>query len=66
METAPTPRTDRIELFTGERSAWRDVGPPGTVDTLEIPRVFLSADGQSHVYTYVRLLDELFLVDGLK
>jgi hypothetical protein len=57
---------ERIDVSSGERSAWREVGPAGVVGALGIPRVFLSADGQSYVYTYVRLLDELFLVDGLK
>ncbi len=62
----PASVIDRIEIATGERSAWKQVGPRDTVGTLGIPRVFLSADGESYVYTYVRLLDELFLVDGLK
>ncbi len=43
-----------------------EVGPPGSVGTLGIPRVVLSADGRSYVYTYVRILDELFLLDGLR
>ena len=62
----PASAIDRIDLSTGLRSAWKEVGPPGSVGALDIPRVFLSADGQSYVYTYVRLLEELFLVDGLK
>ncbi len=62
----PASVIERIDVSTGERSAWREVGPAGVVGALGIPRVFLSADGQSYVYTYVRLLDELFLVDGLK
>jgi hypothetical protein len=62
----PASAIDRIELSSGQRSTWKEVGPPTMVGTLGIPRVFLSADGQSYVYTYVRLLDELFLVDGLK
>ena len=53
---------DRIEA-TGEL-AFREVPPGG--GGAGIPRVFLSADGMSHVCTYVRLLDELYLVDGLK
>ena len=62
----PASVIDRIDLATGERAAWSEVGPPGAVGSLGIPRVLLSADGESYVYTYVRLLDELYLVDGLK
>ena len=39
---------------------------PETGSVFGVPRVFLSADGQSYVYSFVRLLDELFLVDGLR
>ena len=56
----------RLELATGTRELWRDIAPADAVGLLGIPRVFLSADGQSYVYTFVRLLDELYLVDGLK
>ncbi len=56
----------RLELATGTRELWRDVTPEDSVGLLGVPRVFLSADGQSYVYTFVRLLDELYLVDGLR
>ena len=62
----PASVIERIDVSTGDRSDWREVGPAAAVGALGTPRVFLSADGQSYVYTYVRLLDELFLVDGLK
>ena len=51
---------------TGEREPWKEVAAADTIGLLGIPRVFLSADGQSYVYTYVRMLDELYLVDGLR
>jgi hypothetical protein len=57
---------DRLELATGAREAWREIAPADGVGLLGIPRVFLSADGQSYVYAFVRLLDELYLVDGLR
>ena len=48
------------------REPGREVAPPDPIGVFGVPRVFLSADGQSYVYTYVRLLDELYLVDGLR
>ena len=56
----------RIDLASGVRAPWKRIGPAGAAGVAGIPRVFLSADGESYVYSYVRLLDELFLVDGLR
>jgi dipeptidyl aminopeptidase/acylaminoacyl peptidase len=57
---------DRLDLATGRRDAWRAIEPPDAVGVYAVPRVLLSADGRSYVYAYVRLLDELYLVDGLR
>ena len=56
----------RLDLATGERRLWRELAPPDPVGLFGVPRVLLSADGQSYVYSYVRLLDELYLIDGLR
>ncbi len=55
----------RIDLESGERAAWKEFAPPDSVGILRVSPVLLSADGLSYVYAYVRLLDELYLVDGL-
>ncbi len=57
---------DRLELATGRREAWKTIAPPDPVGVYGIPRLLLSADGGSYVYAYVRLLDDLYLVDGLR
>jgi eukaryotic-like serine/threonine-protein kinase len=56
----------RIDLASGDRSRFRQLTPPDGIGLLGIPRVLLSADAGSYVYTYVRFLDELYLVDGLR
>jgi len=56
----------RIDLWTGARDLYRQLTPPDGVGLLGVPRILLSADGRSYVYTYVRFLDELYLVDGLR
>jgi len=56
----------RIDLATGERALVKTLTPPDGIGLLGIPRVLLSADAGSYVYTYVRFLDELYLVDGLR
>jgi len=57
---------DRLALATGRRESWRTIEPKDAVGTHAVPRVLLSADGEAYVYAYVRLLDELYLVDGLR
>jgi dipeptidyl aminopeptidase/acylaminoacyl peptidase len=56
----------RIDLASGSRQPFRQFSPPDGIGLLGIPRVLLSADAGSYVYTYVRFLDELYLVDGLR
>jgi hypothetical protein len=57
---------DRLDLATGRRERWKAIQPPDPVGVYGIPRLLLSADGASYVYAYVRLLDDLYLVDGLR
>ncbi len=61
----PASSVYRIDLDSGERAVWKDFAPLDSVGVLGISPVLLSADGLSYVYAYVRLLDELYLVDGL-
>jgi len=55
-----------VDVTTGDRTLWKEVAPADPIGVFGVPRVFLSADGRSYVYSYVRMLDELFLVDGLR
>ncbi|HEY2796542.1 MAG TPA: hypothetical protein VGK26_01520, partial [Thermoanaerobaculia bacterium] len=57
---------ERLDLATGRREPWRAITPPDPVGVYAVPRLLLSADGASYVYAYVRLLDDLYLVDGLR
>jgi eukaryotic-like serine/threonine-protein kinase len=57
---------ERIDLGSGRREGWKSITPPDPVGVYGVPRLLLSADGASYVYACVRLLDELYLVDGLR
>ncbi len=56
----------RIAFSSGARESWKQIEPVDPVGLYGIARVFLSADGQSYVYAYVRFLDQLYLADGLR
>jgi hypothetical protein len=56
----------RIDLATGQRSLWKSLEPADAAGIDTIGRVLLSADTRSYVYSYVRTLSDLYLVEGLK
>jgi hypothetical protein len=56
----------RIDLATGKRTLWKSLEPADAAGIDTIGRVLLSADAKSYVYSYVRTLSDLYLVEGLK
>ncbi len=55
----------RIERETGRRMAWRTFSVPDPAGTA-FESAVLTPDGRSYAYTYCCLLDDLYLVSGLK
>jgi hypothetical protein len=56
---------DRLERGTGRRVPWRTfraADPAGA----NVVQVVLTPDGRSYAYTYCCILDDLYLVEGLK
>jgi Tol biopolymer transport system component len=56
----------RVDLNTGQRTFWKSMEPADSAGIDTIGRVMLSADDKSYVYSYVRTLSDLYLVEGLK
>ena len=63
-------RIFRVELATGRRELWKQLRPPEAAGSLGVHSdqkgVLLTPDGKSLVYTHWSLLNELYLVDGLR
>ncbi len=59
-------RVDVCDVSTGERRLWKEIVPPDPAGVLAIGPILITPDGKSYVYSYRRLLDDLFLVTGLK
>jgi Tol biopolymer transport system component len=59
-------RVFRVELATGKRELWRELVPldPAGIDLLSPPA--LTPDGKTYVYSYNRILSDLFLATGVK
>ncbi len=56
----------RLDLATGRREPIRSFAPADAAGVLNVFPVLLSADGRSYVYSYRRLLDNLFVVTGAR
>ncbi len=59
-------RVDVLDVASGKRRQWKELTPPDPAGVLTIGPILLSADGRSYVYSYRRMLDDLFLVEGLR
>jgi Tol biopolymer transport system component len=54
-----------LDIATGHRTLWRSLEPADSAGIDTIGRVLVSADGKAYVYSYVRTLSDLYLVQGL-
>jgi Tol biopolymer transport system component/predicted Ser/Thr protein kinase len=57
---------DLVDVQTGKRTPWKEFHPPDPAGVLGVGPFLISPDGASYVYSYRRMLDELYVVTGLK
>jgi hypothetical protein len=65
LRHAPS-RIDRLNVLTGERQPFRELHPSDVIGMCDMSHILVSADGRAYVYSYTRMLSELYLVKGLK
>jgi hypothetical protein len=53
-------------LLSAERQLFRQITPPDMTGLSAISHVRFSSDGRAYVYSYTRVLSELYLAKGLK
>jgi hypothetical protein len=60
------PAVERVNTATGKRERWKIIQPadPSGVDS--VIRILITPDGKTYCHDYVRILSELFVVEGLK
>jgi DNA-binding winged helix-turn-helix (wHTH) protein/Tol biopolymer transport system component len=56
----------RLNVLSGQRQFFREMTPSDVTGLSDISHVLFSSDGRAYVYSYTRLLSELYLVKGLK
>jgi hypothetical protein len=59
-------QVDRYEISSGLRKFWKEVSPADTAGLSAINRFVPTSDGQAYVYSYIRILSYLQLVEGLR
>ena len=59
-------RIYRVDIGTGKEKLARELMPADPTGVFYIPTVQLTPDAKSYVYSYKRVLSELYIVDGLK
>jgi hypothetical protein len=59
-------RVERVGIDDGERAPWLDLTPPDPAGVTVVGPIRMSLDGRAYAYSYRRVLDELYLVDGLQ
>ena len=59
-------KTQKLDLATGRADPWRDLGPEDPAGLNRIGPVRVAADGRSWAYTHIRVLTNLYVVEGLK
>ena len=56
---------ERIDLTTGERTAWGELRPADAAGVSNVQPVFLANDLETYAFSYRRLLSEMFLARNL-
>lgn len=55
-----------IDLQSGRRSLWKEIAPADPVGVHGVDSIHITPDGKAYVYSYRRVLSDLFLVKGIK
>ncbi|MCK6685281.1 MAG: hypothetical protein L6R30_22995, partial [Thermoanaerobaculia bacterium] len=59
-------RVSRIEVATGKREPIRQIQPADVSGVLSITRLRMTPDEKAYVYTFSRILSDLFVAEGLR
>jgi len=59
-------RVYRYDVATGQKQHWKELMPADAAGVAEVVRVFPTPEGKAYAYSYIRVLSDLYLVEGLK
>jgi eukaryotic-like serine/threonine-protein kinase len=59
-------KVSRVDVATGQREVWKELIPADAAGVTEVTQPLPTPDGKYYVYTYVRMLADLYVAEGLK
>jgi serine/threonine protein kinase len=59
-------RVFRVDVVSGRRELWREFAPSDPAGVVEIQGIQMTPDASAYAYTYVRILSDLYVAEGLK
>jgi hypothetical protein len=59
-------RVFQVDLATARRTLWKTIEPADAAGISTIGGLLITPDAKSYVYSYIRTLSDLYLVEGLK
>ena len=59
-------RVFEVDIATGQRALWKTIQPADAAGISTIGGLIITPDAKSYIYSYVRSLSDLYLVEGLK
>ncbi|HEV8266587.1 MAG TPA: protein kinase [Thermoanaerobaculia bacterium] len=59
-------RVERIDVASGARSRWVEMAPEDAAGVEAVTDVLMTPDATTYAFSYLRILSDLFVVDGLK
>ena len=62
----PRAQVMKLELATGRVDLWKEIGPADPAGIVDIYAVHIADDRRSYYYSYTRILNDLYMVGGLK
>jgi Tol biopolymer transport system component len=62
----PPARVFRLDLATGKRVPWKEILPMDPAGVVTIVPLLFTPDGRSYVYSYPRILSQLYVGEGLR
>ena len=65
-QNGPLARVELLELRTGRKELWKELGPPDPAGVSHIQFVYPAANGKQYVYNYEHSLWTLYLAEGLR
>ena len=59
-------KIERVDLATGRREPWKEISPADPAGVQNVVSIRFSADQKAYSYSILRVLSDLYVVDGLR